>query len=89
MDTNHTVASVKIGSWKVSIIECIDGHNGVVMDREFVCTKGDMIEPQHSLVEAVEFAQSVTGRKALNPWSYVETLSRKVIAYHAMQEIPS
>jgi hypothetical protein len=48
-----------------------------------------MIEPQHSLVEAVEFAQSVTGRKAFNPWWYVETLSRKVLTYHAMQEIPS
>jgi hypothetical protein len=83
VDINKTVASVKIAAWEISVIECIDTHNGEVMDREFVCTKGDMSEPQASLVEAVEFVQSVTGHKALNPWSYVEMLAKQADKFHS------
>lgn len=83
MDIDKVVASVKIANWEVSVIECIDTHNNEIMDREFICSNGDMSEPQASLVEAIEFVQSVTGHKSLTPWSYVEMLSKQAQRFHA------
>lgn len=82
---SHTVAHAKIGSCLVSIEESIDRHNGTVYEREFICTFNDMREPQHSLVEAIEFAQSVTGLTAINPWVYAEQICKQVQEYYRTQ----
>jgi len=44
-----------------------------------------MREPQHSLVEAIEFAQSVTGLTAINPWVYAEQICKQVQEYYKTQ----
>ena len=77
MDKDYVVSSIKIGDWVVQVIETIDDHNGEVMDREFLCTSDDMREPFHSLVEAIEFARSITGRTALCSWSYVVIMANQ------------
>ena len=84
MDINQEIASINIGAWKVAIEEEIDTHNGKVYDRTFAITRSDMRETFHSLIEAVEFAQSMTGHKALNPWSYVEILSKQAQKKHQL-----
>jgi hypothetical protein len=82
MDKEYTVAQIKIGEWVVSVIETIDTHKNEVMEREFVCTSYDMREPAHSLVEAVEFAKSVTGLSALNNWVYVGILAKQAHEFY-------
>lgn len=85
MDIDHTIAQVKIGDWIISVIETIDNHNGVVMDREYLCTSGDMREPFRDLVEAIEFIQSVTGRNTLSPWVYVGILTRQAQEFYKIE----
>ncbi|MDB4498271.1 hypothetical protein N9251_02910 [Gammaproteobacteria bacterium] len=82
MDKEYTVAEIKIGEWVVSVIETIDQHKGEVMEREFICTSYDMREPSHSLIEAVEFAKSVTGLTALNSWVYVAILAKQAHEFY-------
>ena len=85
MDIEHTIAQVKIGDWVVSVIETIDNHSGKVMDRDFLCTSGDMSEPFDSLVESIEFVQSLTGKDTLNAWVYVELLSKQAQDFYVRE----
>lgn len=85
MDIDHTIAQVKIGDWVLSVIETIDNHSGKVMDREFLCTSRDMKEPFPSLVEAIEFIQSLTGKDTLNAWVYVELLSKQAQDFYVRE----
>ena len=41
-----------------------------------------MREPSHSLIEAVEFAKSVTGLTALNSWVYVAILAKQAHEFY-------
>lgn len=85
MDIDHTIAQVKIGWCVLSVIETIDNHSGKVMDREFLCTSKGMNEPFPSLVEAIEFIQSVTGKDTLNAWVYVELLSKQAQDFYVRE----
>ena len=84
---NYSVASMNIGDWRVAIEEEIDTHNGEVYDRTFAISKADMRETFHSLIEAVEFAQSMTGNKSINGWAYVEQLSKQAQEFYLKEGI--
>ena len=82
MDKDYTVSSVAIGDWVLRVDETIDTHNGEVMDRSITIRHADMIEPFDSIIDAVEFAQSLTGYSGISPWAWVQVVASGAQKFH-------